>query len=323
MMQAIKCSTPSGIPYYQITTHNSGTYTSPNTISITAPTHNGSFKFKRTTSNGTLRDISDLPYSPPSSYLTDDKGYISVPLNKVTELKARFNRVKSLAFNFSYQMPNIKLIWLRGNLMNLGNLDLSYCTSLETLDISDNYIDSIDMPIEPPLAVFKFAYFGGLSMSGMPPKLVMSRLTIYAYVNGIQNGTLLTDACSHLADGYSPSLALSGLEIHQNLVNVKGWSVGHLSWNRGNLNFTATSIGGNQTLSIMSSTYNWEIIGKPDWVGLSITSSSKSNIIKEVTVSVLQNTTGQSRSATLEIRKLKDDGNEYKGRGSVIITQTA
>lgn len=302
------------LTYTAITRHRAGSHNSPNKIEIAAPTHSGGFYLERRAADGTMRDAKQaLPWEPPSAYLEGDVNAISVPLEKVTEFRTRYNQVKDLLFNFSNDMPNIKLIWLRANLMNLGQLDLTNCEQLEVLDISDNYVDSLLLPATSNL---NFIYVGGLQMNDYPHKQnVIERLMDHILSNGINGGQMLSDPCIVRSTS-------DNVNTHHAIVNTLGWEVGHLTTGVGN--YGRPNTAGTHNFDVMSSKYNWKYTTNDNWITINDPATiNKSNEIVTKSFSVSANTTGLERNGIIYLEKFKDDGNGYKGITEISIRQDA
>jgi len=311
MMQAIKQSSLPSLPYYILSYHKAGSRTSPNSIQIVAPTHIGAFKYKHTKSvESNVVSSGDLPYSASISYEDNDKVFTTVPYNKITELRMRFNQVKTVIPNFS-SFTELELIWLRGNLMYWQTLDLQNNSKIKTLDVSDNYMDYIMLHPDAPI---DFVYIGGLVMSGQPDeRYVISRIQDQIHERGLLNGQILSDACTcYGSDAHF---------MHETLVS-RGWDIGHISYYRKTGSYFANETNKDYNFSIMSSKYNWQVIEKPSWVNASTTLQNKSNTITNFFVGVYQNISGVERVGNIVIAKKKDDGNEYKGRVTFTITQS-
>lgn len=297
--------------YRAITKHRAGAHNSPNAVEITAPSHTGGFYLERKKADGTVRETKEaLPYEPLSAYLEDDVNAISVPLDKITEFRSRYNQVKELLFSFSADMPNIELIWLRANLIDLGVLYLSNCTQLQKLDISDNYIDSVQLPATSNL---DFVYVGGLQMNDYPSTLTIEEIMNHIMNNGVNNGQMLSDAC--IARSTS-----NNVNTHHTIVNTLGWEVGHLTTGVGSIGRPNTA--GTSSFDVMSSKYDWKYYTNDDWITINDPSViGKSNTIVSRTFSMSANNTGLERNGIVYLEKIKDDGNAYKGITEISVRQ--
>lgn len=299
------------LSYIPITKHRAGTYNAPNAVEITAPSHTEGFYLERKKADYTVRETKQaLPWQPPSAYLEDDMNGISIPLDKVTEFRSRYNQVKELLFSFSNDMPNIELIWLRANLIDLGNLILTNCTQLQKLDISDNYIDAIQLPVASNL---DFVYVGGLQMNDSPSTGAIESIMDHILSNAITGGQMLSDAC------ISRSTANS-VNTHYEIVNTLGWEVGHLTTAVGL--FGRPNTAGTSSFDVMSSKYNWKYYTNDAWITINDPSIIlKSNSIVSKTFTVSANSTGLERNGIVYLEKLKDDGSGYKGIQQILIRQ--
>lgn len=305
------------IIYYAITRHGAGFHNAPNDVSIKAPDHTGGFYLERKQADGTVRDTKQaLPWEPPSAYLEGDVNAISVPLDKITEFRTRYNQVKELLFSFSDDMPNVELIWLRGNQMQLSEsysdaFDLTNCTKLSTLDISDNYIERIKMPATSNL---NFIYVGGLFMDGEPhPEYVTAEILSHVYNNSIDNGQMLSDPCTIKSLG-------DNVDMHEELVNLRGWEIGHLTCAVPGyyLNNTAQSF----SFDVMSSKYDWSMWSDDNgFITLHSNGEPKSKTRTQGSFSITANDTGAERTGHLYLQKMKDDGSAYKGITVITVTQ--
>jgi hypothetical protein len=307
---------PPTTTYFPITRHRAGSYKVGNSIDIQArSSYSGDTLLERTESDTTVRETEQaLPWVPPSAYLEDDELAVSIPLNEIEQFKVRYNQVKELLVDFSSDLPNVKTIWLRANQINLGTLDLTNCSYLEVLDISDNYISDILLPAASNI---NFVYVGGLQMSGIPAPKVISDLMAHIVSTGVTNGNFSSSAC--VADG--------SVTDHETLVS-RGWNVSHITVPLQTpllpSNAGATDID-THTMQLICSTYGWAVVSKPSWIvttGTGMNSSgAKSNSIQNFTFGFEPNNTGLIRDGEIHIKKVKDDGNEYKGRAVITVTQ--
>ena len=306
------------IPYYNLTRHyggQSGNTANKYTVNpISGYSPEAGILLERREENGTIREtgIPNSTYLSPS-FKDNDIVASTIPLNKISTLKARYHMIKEILFVPSLHTPNITNFDLRGNWTELKHLDMTNCRKLQYLVTSMCYIDSIALPSTGPNDndnYFSWGYLGHYDRSDrrqMPPIQVIDAVTKRAYYSKIADSTTSSTTVKSLADDTGNGhLLVDGINMHEQLVNNKNWVVRHLSVETFNKSFTS-SAAGTLTLDFLTSHHNYDVvIENAPWLTCSNPTGSYSLRPQTLNFQATENTTGSSRSTVIKLRKIKE-----------------
>jgi hypothetical protein len=333
-------------PYYDLTEHWAGADSSKGDkygVNATNDFDPNDRMLQRRLSDNTIRET-DIPiYTKltPPNFIDNDIVASTVPLNKITTLSARYHRIDKLLFTPSIDTPNLEWILLRGNQMNIPELDFTNCVNIKGIDTSINQLLSIKLPprSEDASNYFQYAYIGhfygirNVPTIENPPEVVdaiverayFSNVSLTApYNTGSRYKDIITDPCNaHLYHGPNKTLP-----YHVILARDRNWRVNHLSVESFDLNLTS----GAQTypFDLYSSGTHHEIDvqlpDNPSWLSLDKNYFyGDTQNIQTLNITVDVNNTGAPRSTTIRFRKLKTYDNlfEMHQAAEVVITQSA
>ena len=331
------------IPYYDLTRHYGGQtgkdankYTVNPIWGYTPPE---GVMLQRRKEDDTIRE-SEIPNSTylRPSFINNDVVASTLPLNKIRTFKARFHMIKEILFVPSLHTPDITEFDIRGNWTELRHLDMTNCKHLEFLVTSMCYIDSIALPPTGPNDTnnkFSWGYLGHYDVSdrrGMPPIQVVDAVTKRAYYSKLADSTPSSTTVKSLADDTGNGhLLIDGINMHEQLVNNKNWTVRHLSLETFNKSFNS-SAAGTLTLDFLTSHHNYNVrIENADWLTCSNPTGSYSLRPQTLYFQATANTTGAPRSTVVKIRKIKeyprtvsraeDHNDEFHHAAHITITQ--